>query len=170
MRALIAAAALLSPLAAWADDQPQASVAQASESPLLISDTSWNFSHGRGWRTSDPVPGNSRNDRFVEFTNTQDKEIAEIRLRVSYCGVKGSSHDAGWMKLKGPFAAHGSFKVAPTEPSGGSTSESMSDGISVSDHMRITGVVVVDSDGSQYQVSDLTKVLSGNISNFCANY
>jgi hypothetical protein len=109
----------------------------------------------------------------VAFTNTQAKEIAEIRLHVSYCGVKGSSHDAGWMEMKGPFAAHGSFKVTPSEPGGGSISQSFGafDGVSVSGHLLITGIMVVDSDGSQYQYgSDVAKVLSGNISNFCPNY
>ena len=173
MRALIAATVLLLPHAVWADGQSPATTAQAGEMPLLISDTSWNFSRPATWRTSEPVPGESRDDRFVEFTNPQDKEISEVRLHVSYCGVKGSSHDAGWMKLKGPFAAHGSFKVKPSEPSGNSMIQPSAtfDGTYTSGHMRITEVVVVDSDGSLYQFgSDLSKVLSANISNFCPNY
>lgn len=173
MRVLIAAAALLLPLATQADNQSSAKAVQAGDAPLLISDTSWNYPHGTSWRTNEPVPREARKDRYVEFTNTQDKEIAEIRLHVSYCGVKGSSHDAGWMGMKGPFAAHGSFKVTPSQPSSGSITQSFGgfNGASVSNHILITGIVVVDSDGSQYQyASDLSKVLSGNISNFCANF
>lgn|GEM_PF-4479959 len=121
------------------------------------------------------VAGTERDDLFVSFTNPQDKDIAEIRLHVRRCGVKGSSIGGGWMKLKGPFAAHGTFKVTPSMPSGGGISQSISssgfDGTSAGDHMKITEVVVVDGDGTQYQFSsDLSKVLSDNISNFCANY
>lgn len=172
MRTLIAAILLL-PLAAQADDQSSAKAVQAGDTPLLISDTSWNYPHGTAWRTSEPVPREARKDRYVEFTNTQDKEIAEIRLHVSYCGTKGSSHDAGWMEMKGPFAAHASFKVTPSLPSSGSITQSFGgfNGASVSNHILITGIVVVDSDGSQYQYgSDVAKVLSATISNFCANY
>ncbi|HEY1774350.1 MAG TPA: hypothetical protein VGH91_14270 [Gammaproteobacteria bacterium] len=173
MRALIAAAVLLLPIAVQADDSSSVNTAQAAEAPLSITDTSWNYSHGTGWRTSEPVPRNARDDRYVQFTNTQDKDIAEIQLHVSYCGTKGSKHDAGWMKIKGSFAAHGTFKVTPPLPSGGSITQSIGsfDGASVSNHMLITELVVVDSDGSQYRFgSDVSKVLSSNISNFCANY
>ncbi|MFI4968101.1 MAG: hypothetical protein ACHQAU_05180 [Gammaproteobacteria bacterium] len=174
MRALIAAAVLLLPLAAQADEQPSATAAPTADvAPLLISDTSWNSPHGRAWHVNTAVAGGPRDDRYVEFSNTQDKDIAEVRLHVSYCGVKGSKHDAGWMKLKGPFAAHASFKAVPSSPSGGSISQSIGsfEGESVSHHLLITEVVIVDSDGSTFQYSsDLAKVLSTNISNFCANY
>ncbi|HEY3859470.1 MAG TPA: hypothetical protein VGM47_07665 [Gammaproteobacteria bacterium] len=173
MRAIIAAAVLLLPMAVRADDQPSVTAGQARDVPLLISDTSWNYPHGVAWKTNEPVPKGSRDDRFVEFTNTQDKEIAEIRLHVYYCGTRGSSRDAGWMEVKGPFAAHGSFKTTPSLPSGGSITQSFGgfSGASVSNHLLIKEVVVVDSDGSLYQYgSDVAKVLSVNVSNFCANY
>ena len=170
MRALIATAVLLLPIAMQADDQPSPKATQPGSAPLLISDTSWNDPRGRTWHVNTTVAGGPREDeRFVAFTNTQDKDIAEIRLHVSYCGTKGSKQDAGWMKLKGPFAAHGSFKAKPSLPSGGSIRESF--GIPVADHMLITEVVVEDSDGSLYQyASDVGKVLSASISNFCPNY
>jgi hypothetical protein len=173
MRALFAAAVLLLPLAVQADDLPSATAAQTGGAPLLISDTSWNFPRGATWKPSEPVPRGARKELYVEFANTQDKDIAEIRLHVSYCGTKGGSEDAGWMKLKGPFAAHGSFKVTPSLPSSGSITQSIkqSTKMPVSNHFLITEVVVVDSDGSQYQFgSDVSKVLGDNISNFCANY
>jgi hypothetical protein len=174
MRALITAAVLLLPLAVQADDPPSTTaVPSAGVAPLLISDTSWNSPHGRAWHVNTAVAGGPRDERYVEFSNTQDKDIAEVRLHVSYCGVKGSKQDAGWMKLKGPFAAHGSFKAVPSSPSGGSISQSFGsfEGESVAHHLLITEVVVVDSDGSTFQYgSDLAKVLSENISNFCANY
>jgi hypothetical protein len=174
MRVLIAAAVLLLPLVAQADDPSFTTAATAAAvAPVLISDTSWNSPHGRAWHVNTAVAGGPRDDRYVEFSNTQDKDIAEIRLHVSYCGVKGSKHDAGWMKLKGPFAARGSFKAVPSSPSGGSISQSLEsfEGESVSHHLLITEVVIVDGDGSTFQYSsDLAKVLSENISNFCANF
>lgn len=174
MRVFVAAAFLLLPVVIQADDQPAAQAVHA-DVPLLISDTSWNAPHGTAWRLNKTVAGQAREDRYVEFANLQDKEIAEIRLHVCRCGVKGSSWDAGWMTLKGPFSAHGSFKAIPSMPSGGSISQSISSsgfsGASVSNHLRITEVMVVDGDGSSYRYgSDVAKVLGGNISNFCANY
>lgn len=138
----------------------------ARQVPLLIFDTSWNSPRGR-WTNrhlGDSVPPG---DFFVEFIATHSRDLASVSIYVDRCGAKGIESYGSWLVLPGTFAAGMNYKVVPV------TEDMPLDALlpaSQVNHLRITEVKVVDADGKVFDyTSDVGKVLTSNISNFCAN-
>ncbi|HEY3646125.1 MAG TPA: hypothetical protein VGM16_12375 [Gammaproteobacteria bacterium] len=134
--------------------------------PVLILDTTWNSSSSPAWNPHGMVLSNSRQDElYVEFVNSGDVAISELRLHAAYCLDRSAPVDAGWLTFAGPFAPGQTYKLKPVLPDGVSVHEFMSH----PGRPYITGLTAVNADGSLYQLGgDVGKALDPRISNHCA--
>ena len=133
--------------------------------PVLILDTSWNSESSPAWNPHGMVLSNSRQDElYVEFVNSGDAAISELKLHAAYCLDKAGPVDAGWMSFAGPFAPGQTYKLKPELPGGVSVHDFMSH----PGHLYITGLTVVSADASLYQLGDdVKKALDPRLSNHC---
>ncbi len=121
--------------------------AKAVHQPILIYATSF----GYYWGSSVP------RKRTVDFINTTDEAIAQIRIHLSRCKTEERMiEDEEFFSLVGPFPASGYFSVESSPPA------------RVYNRFVIKEVEVDFVDGRhELHQADIASLLTGNVTNYC---
>lgn len=121
--------------------------AKAAHQSILIYATSF----GYYWGSS------VARKRTVDFINTTDEAITQIRFHLSRCKTEERMiEDEEFFSLVGPFPAGGYFSVESSPPA------------KVYDRFVIKEIEVDFVDGRhELHQADIASLLTGNVSNFC---
>ena len=128
---------------------------QARHVPLIIYDISSNDPHHLYPETF-----------AVALLNTEDQDIASVKLVMATCGIKAAATNPQTIDLGGPFKPHTAAILSLlSDPDQNGHQDRL-----LASHMLITAITVEDATGTKtFNEKEVTALLDAKIANFCAS-
>lgn len=145
------------------DYAPLFAEGQAKQAPVLIYDTTWN----------DPNVDKTAPGLAIWLLDIQGDTVKSIKLKLAECGFKGTEDPFASISFLGPFTV-GDAYIATLKWHGDATKyrdtwRAHSPEFHFSAHLVIQSIEITYADGRHdlYDRTDMTRLLSRRIANYC---